>query len=197
MSAQSKNSNTNETRLEEELSFQRLGQVIQVPTFQDNRATVSTSSNSCLSMRDDPFLYLSDPQRRLAHITGNERAHQDKANHQQHNIASTIKRKTRISFEVHHSILLGDLFTELGGMDEDEDNGSTSGLELPHLRSQNDDDEDDRRLRFLSLLQWLLVCTQTMKYVFDSIPWTPSIRMDLKPGWSQLPTKCVMICIEA
>ena len=64
--------------------------------------------------RSDPFLYFSDDARRIGYITRGNAIVQDTSPYQ------IVERKTRISFEVHNSGMLSDLFDleDMEGLEE-------------------------------------------------------------------------------
>ena len=90
---------------------QQLGQAIHVPTFPEPRQRAPVEDADALRSQD-PFLYFSDQRRRMAHLTGNEEEVNDQDNPPQQQ-QRVVERRTRISFEVHPSLLLDDLLDDL------------------------------------------------------------------------------------
>ena len=92
-----------------------------VPTFAPPRQIRAAAENITELRRIDPFLYHSDPARRRAYLLH----HNDEGNINQDNPQQqqqAVERRTRISFEVHPSLLLESLMdgAEEGGGGEDE-----------------------------------------------------------------------------
>ena len=104
---------------------QQLGQAIQMPTFPEPRQRAPVENANDLRSQD-PFLYFSDQRRRMAHLTGNEEEVNDQDNPPQQQ-QQVVERRTRISFEVHPSLLLDnlldDLFNNATGVEEEEEEG--------------------------------------------------------------------------
>ena len=95
---------------------------MRVPTFAPPRQVRATAENITELRRIDPFLYHSDPARRrayLLHRNDEGNINQDNPPQQQQ---QAVERRTRISFEVHPSLLLESLMdgAEEGGGGEDE-----------------------------------------------------------------------------
>ena len=103
---------------------QQLGRVIRVPTFPQaenagsgGSSNVSAEDNVTDLRSQDPFLYFSDQRRRMAYLTHHEKnVDQDNPPQQQQ-----TTRRTRISFEVHPSLLLDDLFDNIMEVEEREE----------------------------------------------------------------------------
>ena len=106
---------------------QQLGQAIQVPTVPEPRHQASPSSKentgsgvSSASAEDnitdlrsqDPLLYFSDQRRRMAYLTHQEE-NVDQVDNPPQQQQQVVERRTRISFEVHPSLLLDDLFDNI------------------------------------------------------------------------------------
>ncbi len=117
-----------------------------VPTKQyDARSTKKTfkiNSSVAFIKSDDPFLYYSINENRMKTLLGNDAEDEDESPRTESSESSkpnnessfSVERKTRISFEVHHSLILGDeMFAG------DESVGTTSVLD--HLFALLDDFE--------------------------------------------------------
>ena len=66
--------------------------------------------------QQDPFLFFSNDARRIRYLTG---APAQKFTANQH--LPVVERKTRISFELHDSVILEEILSELDEMDGDND----------------------------------------------------------------------------
>ena len=131
------NSNNNDSNMRAQAqasssrdNAQQIGRVIRVPTFPSSKETgsggssnTSAEDNNITDLRSqDPFLYFSDQRRRMAHLTGNEEEVNDQDNPPQQQ-QRVVERRTRISFEVHPSLLFDDLFNNAMEVEEEEEEG--------------------------------------------------------------------------
>lgn len=95
-------------------------------TVQPNPSSVESPSTHQLSQivavassskAQDPFLYFSNQERKMAYLTDREEGAQED-HHRHRRPTSTVERKTRISFEVHPSVIFEDLLLEMYDMDD-------------------------------------------------------------------------------
>ena len=94
------------------------GQVFQVPTFGIPKNTEGALTSS--TRVSDPFLYYSDQERRMAYLTHRNKKTQEKSATSKRCVVAE-KRKTRISFEVHPSVIMEDfLLLEMDDADHDD-----------------------------------------------------------------------------
>jgi len=93
-------------------------EVFLIPTFGvPKKAEGAFTSSSRIA---DPFLYFSNQERRMAYLTHRTKETQEKSATSKRCVVAE-ERKTRISFEVHPSVIMEDLFLVLNGMDYDDD----------------------------------------------------------------------------
>lgn len=112
----------------QELPHRHQQAVLRVPTFRDANDERITRLRT-LSKAEDPFLYFSDSQRRIDCITGKDK---DNQGHQHPRATTATERKTRLSFEVHHTMILDDLYSQLVGV-QGYYNGFDEGTDVPDL----------------------------------------------------------------
>ena len=92
------------------------GQSFQVPTFREKRTSAGqylTTRSANNLKEEDPFLYFSDNARRMAYITGSNKAH-----HYSSFDTATVERTSRVSFELHPSVVMEDILLDM--LDEDD-----------------------------------------------------------------------------
>ena len=114
--------------------------VVLVPTFRATNDAASPPKNapSRRNRSDDPFLYFSDQDRRMAFLAQEDAVDEERLTKRSRR--ATEPRKRRISFELHASTVMGELMAEATELDldvpiydEDEDDDYFLQLFLPHL----------------------------------------------------------------
>mmetsp|Transcript_18442 Transcript_18442/g.39889 ORF Transcript_18442/g.39889 Transcript_18442/m.39889 type:complete len:163 (+) Transcript_18442:151-639(+) len=109
---------------------QELGMIIRIPLAppKERKQEVNTSSHQhvlddleqMLSIsnvalkQQDPFLYFSNDERRMRYLKDVD----DTVNQEDISSQRPVQRKTCISFEVHHSVIMDDLFSGMDELDE-------------------------------------------------------------------------------
>ena len=87
-----------------------------------SREDLSTDTAAVSTRRRDPFLYFSNQDRRLAYLTHDLN---DDVNPQEDAFVEQDERKSRLTFELHPSLLLEDLLEEMAdNMDPEVDEDS-------------------------------------------------------------------------
>ena len=98
------------------------GTIVHIPLAQPkvSRKKKGTPSKSCTedasSLRlQDPFLYFSNNKQKMSYLIDEDGdVDQDTAS------LEVTERKTRISFEVHHSVIFDEILLAMDGLDEDD-----------------------------------------------------------------------------
>ena len=110
--------------------------------------SVPTNSNSSTEVsghdfhlkQQDPFLFFSNSARRMRHLFGAPGQELATSNHE-----PVVERKSRISFELHYSVILDDILSELDGVDTGENDDFIEELLFGSSLTGDEHEADENR----------------------------------------------------